>query len=286
MYEVCTQLPDESKYCMKCGAFLGKDNVEDTDKKESFSRTKLIPAKCTSCGATLEVDASQHTAICPYCNSSYIVEQAINNYNINVNGNLNVENATINVNGIDIDNLLLRARDFELDGEYEKALDYYNQVLDADIGKQEARDGIDRVKNAINDYVYFETPANRSFTAGKLQLKKERLFFIDRKGKETVYELRWLKKLQILSGGFAFSYGEIPSKINFICKGKGSEWVENINNAMNGVYPAMHKPQFNGIDNYIINNFNSRTKVLAIKYYREMTGVSISEAKNKVDKLL
>ena len=48
------------------------------------------------------------------------MEQAINNYNINVNGNLNVENATINVNGIDIDNLLLRARDFELDGEEEK----------------------------------------------------------------------------------------------------------------------------------------------------------------------
>lgn len=190
------------------------------------------------------------------------------------------------MNGIDINNLLLRARDFELQEEYEMALDYYNQILDADISKQEARDGIDRIKKAINDYVYFETPANRSLTAGKLQLKRERLFFIDKKGKETVYELRWLKKLQIWRGGFEFSYGEIPSIISFVCKGKGPEWVEIISNAVNGVYPLMYKPQSNGIDNYIVNNFNSRTKVLAIKYYRDMTGASLSEAKSKVDKLL
>lgn len=116
---------------------------------------------------TLEVDASQHAAICPFCNSSYIVEQAINNYNVSANGNLNVENATISVGGIDINNFLLRAREFEAEGEYEMALDYYNQILDADISKQEARDGIERIKKAMNDYVYFETPATRSFTSGQ-----------------------------------------------------------------------------------------------------------------------
>lgn len=41
----------------------------------------FTPAKCTNCGADLEVDASKEAAICPYCQTAYIVEKAINNYN-------------------------------------------------------------------------------------------------------------------------------------------------------------------------------------------------------------
>ena len=40
---------------------------------------------------------------------------------------------------------------------------------------------------------------------------------------------------------------------------------------MNGIYPPMYRPEDSGIDNYIRNNFTSRTKVSAIKYYRDMT---------------
>lgn len=279
-----TQLPEEAKFCMNCGNSVVKS--EKSTNNESFSTPKLIPAKCTSCGATLKVDPSQQSAICPFCDSTYIVEQAINNYNISVNGNIKVENATININGLDIHNLFLRAKEFEQDGEYETAIDYYNQVLDADATKLEAREGIERVKKIIFDYVYFESPANRSFTAGKLQLKRDRLLFIDRKEKETTYELRWLKNLQLSIGGFEFNYGENPSKISFICKGKGSEWIELISNAANGIYSSMYKPEANNIENYIVSNFNSRSKVMAIKYYSDMTGASLSEAKKKVDKLL
>lgn len=44
----------------------------------------LVPAKCTNCGASLQIDNTQQAAICPYCHSAYVVEQAINNYNYNV----------------------------------------------------------------------------------------------------------------------------------------------------------------------------------------------------------
>lgn len=278
------QLPEEAKFCMKCG-----NSVEMSQKSadnEPMSTPKLIAAKCTSCGAALKVDASQQAAICPFCNSAYIVEQAINNYNISLNGELNVEHATININGLDADNLLLRAKEFEQEGEYETALDYYNQVLDIDARKLDAREGIERIKNIIFEYVYFESPANRSFTAGKLQLKRERLLFIDRKQRETVYELRWLKNLQLSIGGFEFNYGENPSKISFVCNGKGAEWIKLISNGAIGIYPSMYKPESNGIENYIVSNFSSRTKVMAIKYYSDMTGASLSEAKKKVDELL
>lgn len=44
----------------------------------------LVPAKCTNCGASLQIDNTQQAAICPYCHSAYVVQQAINNYNYNV----------------------------------------------------------------------------------------------------------------------------------------------------------------------------------------------------------
>lgn len=40
----------------------------------------IVPAICTQCGAQLDVDDSKEAAVCPYCNTAFIVEKAINNY--------------------------------------------------------------------------------------------------------------------------------------------------------------------------------------------------------------
>lgn len=42
----------------------------------------LVPAKCTNCGAVLTIDSSKDAAICEYCNTPFVIEKAINNYNI------------------------------------------------------------------------------------------------------------------------------------------------------------------------------------------------------------
>ena len=39
-------------------------------------------AKCTNCGANLEVDNAKDAAICQFCGTPSIVESAINNYNV------------------------------------------------------------------------------------------------------------------------------------------------------------------------------------------------------------
>lgn len=95
-----------------------------------------------------------------------------------------------------------------------------------------------------------------------------------------------MKNLQSSIGGFEFIYGENPSKVSFICKGKGPEWIQLISNGTSGVYPAMYKPKANGIENNNKSNFNLRSKVMTIKDYRDMTGASLTEAKKKVDELL
>lgn len=52
----------------------------------------LISAKCTNCGANLEVDNTKEAAVCPYCNTAYVVEKAVNYYNTTNNINANVVN--------------------------------------------------------------------------------------------------------------------------------------------------------------------------------------------------
>ena len=37
----------------------------------------LTPAKCTQCGAVLEVDNNKDAAICNFCGTPFIVEKAI-----------------------------------------------------------------------------------------------------------------------------------------------------------------------------------------------------------------
>lgn len=44
--------------------------------------TKLVPAICTQCDGSVAVDPSQDKAFCTYCGTSFFVEKAINNYNV------------------------------------------------------------------------------------------------------------------------------------------------------------------------------------------------------------
>ncbi|MGY3665393.1 MAG: hypothetical protein ACXAHE_16460 [Roseburia sp. 1XD42-69] len=41
----------------------------------------LVAAKCTQCGANIEVDDSKEAGICKYCGTAFITEKAITNYN-------------------------------------------------------------------------------------------------------------------------------------------------------------------------------------------------------------
>lgn len=91
----------------------------------------LVPAKCTQCGANIEVDNSQEAGICKYCGTAFIVEKAINNYNTYITNNNNFAGANINVTGINVDNLLVLAKNAREIGNNEEARDYYSRILEA-----------------------------------------------------------------------------------------------------------------------------------------------------------
>lgn len=52
----------------------------------------LVQAKCTNCGANLEINNTLDAAVCPYCGTAFIVEKAVNNYNTTNHINAGVVN--------------------------------------------------------------------------------------------------------------------------------------------------------------------------------------------------
>lgn len=52
----------------------------------------LVQAKCTNCGANLEINNTLDAAVCPYCNTAFIAEKAVNNYNTTNHINAGVVN--------------------------------------------------------------------------------------------------------------------------------------------------------------------------------------------------
>jgi len=230
-------LPNDAKFCFNCGAKAGSFNL--SQMAQSTPKTKIVPAKCTNCGASLNVDSSQKAAVCPYCNSAYVVEQAINNYNVSVEGNFTVNGATININGKNINNLLERADKYAREGDFDKGLQYFNEVLDMDINSAEANKGIYKIKQVLNDYVFMseDTPA------GKLELKKDRLILTTNINPQ-LYELTRIFGLETKNGFFSgksiqFTYSGLTKRQITIPTENPNKWFTVIEDAKMGKYPKM-----------------------------------------------
>lgn len=90
----------------------------------------LVAAKCTQCGANIEIDDSKEAGICKYCGTAFVTEKAINNYNINVTNNNNFygANVTIQNDTEGIEQLVARAKAFETLDEYDQSLTIYREI--------------------------------------------------------------------------------------------------------------------------------------------------------------
>lgn len=61
----------------------------------------FVQGICPNCGGTLAVDNTKDAAVCQYCNTPFIIEKAINQFNINAENIQvsNINNMNVNVNG-------------------------------------------------------------------------------------------------------------------------------------------------------------------------------------------
>ena len=95
-------------------------------KTEKRGYNILTQAKCTNCGAALNVDPEKEAAICPYCNSTYIVEKAINNYHIST---VKAENVYVfNDDTVNVEQLYKNADALLAAQQYDRACAAYSDI--------------------------------------------------------------------------------------------------------------------------------------------------------------
>ena len=93
----------------------------------------LVAAKCTQCGANIEVDASKEAGVCSHCGTAFITEKVINNYTIHNHNtvNNNIAHATINVKkGDDIDECVKRYRGLVKQKKFRAAVKLLDKMYD------------------------------------------------------------------------------------------------------------------------------------------------------------
>lgn len=239
-----TKLPDGAKFCFNCGAKLGELSPETP--ADNTQNTKLVPAKCTNCGGQLTVDSNQTSAVCPFCETTFIVDQAINNYNVSMQGNMNIGSATINVNGLNTENLVARAKSYENQNNFEMALDYFNRVLDIDVNNLEAVHGAYRVQQKMKNFVYirhaFKPPFSSEVT---WEFTKDKIRVIKKNGQETEeFLIKQIKNEKIVSilvaSSLQFKYPGKWTEVNIpfgTDVDKCKEVFNFLQNAKNGIYP-------------------------------------------------
>ena len=239
-----TQLPDEAKFCFMCGTPIGgtKDTATETKVAgPSAAGTKLVDAKCTNCGAKLEVDPNMKKASCSFCGAEFIVDQAINNYNVQMNGSMNIGEATINVQGVDKENLLKRAKDFEENNKFDEALDYYNRVLDIDYQDADAKVGAERVQEKIKNFYYLDEEVFAFFGNNhRKRLTRESLILVDGDGRTTTYYFSRMKNITASGGSLLFEYEGRGDKVK-VGGYRNDEIYNFILNAQRGIIPPFQK---------------------------------------------
>lgn len=146
-----SQINDEAKFCMQCGT-----KVLQQVKIESTNSTQFVPAKCTSCGANLEVNPNQEAAICTHCGTPFVISKAISNYQINAQS-LTIQNATI-INGESAQNYICRAEQAENDEDYPQALAFIEKALNIDANNEIAKKKINEIKNKIENSIFYCFP--------------------------------------------------------------------------------------------------------------------------------
>lgn len=91
----------------------------------------MIILSCPNCGASLEIDESRQFAFCQYCGTK------IANLNNTVELNRTAE----------INNLVIRALEFEQKGDYQRCAEYCTRILDLDPYNTKAREIEERLPN-------------------------------------------------------------------------------------------------------------------------------------------
>lgn len=87
---------------------------------------KLVAARCPNCGANIDVDVNSDSAKCKFCDSTIIVNDAINKLRIELVGNVEVNNLP------SLEDYLKNGERYYLNNEWNEAYKQYNKAIELD----------------------------------------------------------------------------------------------------------------------------------------------------------
>ena len=114
--------------------------------------------QCEMCGS-VDLVKQDGLFVCQYCRTKYSVEEA---RKMMIEGSVKIDNTN------QIENLLIRAKQFEYKCEYEKALEYYNRVLDIDANNETAMQRM-RIIEGNDEIVYLDNIEVTSFQMNQIE---------------------------------------------------------------------------------------------------------------------
>ena len=93
----------------------------------------FIAARCTQCGAYIQVDDNKEAGVCNNCGMAYITEKVIKNFNTYVTNNYNIQNAALNnvqYAGYNINDGIKRCEAFMKINDTSKAINVANEIIE------------------------------------------------------------------------------------------------------------------------------------------------------------
>ena len=130
---------------------------------------KLVPAICPNCGASLQINPGDKAAICEYCKSAFVVEEAVNKYNTFQTTNiqhLHADQVVLNDSGVDKllnagHSLILLGKFYDADEKFQQATEEYPGDWRGWWGRVEVLDAAQKAKPG---YIGGEHPGEPSRT--------------------------------------------------------------------------------------------------------------------------
>lgn len=210
------QLPKGAKFCMLCGTPQGSvspDGSVGLEPIKTYDNRTFVPAMCPNCSAHMKVDSSTKIARCNSCGTECLVQDAIKM--LTVRGNVQVENASITVNGINTDTLLQRVELMLLDGDFDGAKQKCDTILDSDPTNGRVylyllmaslyckkKKDLTEVTSPLRNKKYYK----KAIEYGDEALKKELQEY------DSIVTTNFISKLKNLSRGSEIYYGSYKGK--------------------------------------------------------------------------
>ena len=241
------QLQDGAVFCMQCGTRIGSAPASapapepDAASAQSIrldGGTRFVAAKCPNCGAALEVDAAKEAAICPYCNTPYIVDKAINMVQIGNVGGMSIGSAVVNVNGVSAGPMVERVLYLEKNLRFKQALQICERALEIDPYNMKAMEAETRLRKEIDSYIYDEIKLPK----GSISIRREDIMIQEKKssiklpytlissvkGEDLIFEILKIQlKGEDKPRTFRLADGQ---------EGRAKAFAEHIKHAMTGAY--------------------------------------------------